>query len=60
MLRVASIVQAHSILSIFSKYTLDFARVACPVEPPLEALCELPNSEIILDAIALNLPLKSH
>ena len=33
--------------------------MAFPVEHPLEALCELPSGEIILDAIALNLPLKS-
>src|SRR5258708_33918193 len=33
--------------------------MTCTFEPPPEALCRLPSCEIILDAIALNLPLKS-
>src|SRR5260370_19386100 len=44
---------------LLSKYILDIVRMACTIEPPPEALCRLPSCNIILDAIALNLPLKS-
>src|SRR5260370_37082237 len=43
---------------LLSKYILDIVRMACTIEPPPEALCGLPSCNILLDAIALNLPLK--